>query len=197
MIGVEHPGPVAIILAAGFSRRMGFDKLARELGPTRGTLLAWAIRNCAGLTTIVVASRTLAESASVSDASVVVVNDEPARGMTHSLRLGVAHVARSCPFAVMLADTPLVGVSDIMRLDAARIGDGADVAFPQRGGVPGHPVVFGPSARDLLDGLPEGDSLRTLRGHPLLRTLAVAWSDDRPFVDIDDGAQFDRFSNQL
>jgi CTP:molybdopterin cytidylyltransferase MocA len=69
MIGVEYPGPAAIILAAGFSRRMGgFDKLARELGPTRGTLLAWEIRNCAGPTTIIVASRTLAESASILDA---------------------------------------------------------------------------------------------------------------------------------
>jgi len=56
--------------------RMGFDKLARELGPTRNTLLAWAISNWPVLRRSSW-PRTLAESASIADASIVVVNDEP------------------------------------------------------------------------------------------------------------------------
>jgi len=55
---------------------MGFDNLARELGPTRNTLLAWAISNWPVLRRSSW-PRTLAESASISDASIVVVNDEP------------------------------------------------------------------------------------------------------------------------
>lgn len=171
---------VCAVLAAGVSSRMGAQKL---LLPVAGrTLLERALDAAAAYPTIVVVSPTLA--ARVPPGRRVVVNDAPERGMSHSLALAAALVDDpAAALVVLLADTPGVDGELVDRMVAA-LGD-SDVAYPLRGGVPGHPVVFGPRARKAIAELPDGDTLRALRDDPRFRRTAVALTNDAPFVDVD------------
>jgi CTP:molybdopterin cytidylyltransferase MocA len=83
----------------------------------------------------------------------------------------------------LLVETPLVDAPLVERLVAAR-GD-ADVAYPIRLGVPGHPVVFGPRPRAHIAALSDGDTLRTLRADPRWRRVEYRIDDDGPFTDVD------------
>ncbi len=115
---------------------------------------------------------------------IIVANDAPQRGMSHSLALADAAIGfRDAALAVLLLDTPFVDAALVARVIAAR-GD-ADVAYPLRAGTPGHPVVFGPRAREAIASLPDGDTLRTLRDDSRWRRVTLAVTDDAPFRDID------------
>lgn len=110
-------------------------------------------------------------------------NDEPERGMSHSLLLANLAVEEDLPIAVLLGDKPLVRERLIETvLNAAR---GADVTHPQRDGEPGHPVVLSSRARRFIDRLPAGDTVRLLRAHRQLVARAVETPDEGAFFDID------------
>jgi molybdenum cofactor cytidylyltransferase len=173
-----------VILAAGASRRFGRQKL---LEPLDGRpLIAHALDAAAAWPVVVVASEAVAaEVASASRPDVRVVrNDEPDRGMTHSLRLADAAIPRDEPIAVLLADMPDCDAPAIARaIDAYDVA--VDVVIPRAGERLGHPVVFGPIARERIATLPEGDVLHRLRDDPTLRRRFVDVPDARAFVDID------------
>ena len=112
-----------------------------------------------------------------------IANDEPERGMAHSLRLANAVIPAEHAIAVLLADKPLVTAELIERVIAG-LGD-ADVAFPQRDGVPGHPVVFSPIARALIIALPDGDNIHLVRDNDFLERRALEIDDAGAYVDVD------------
>ncbi len=156
----------------------------KVLLPVAGaSLLARALAATAAYPRIVVASADVAAGLSPGPSLVVIVNDEPERGMTHSLRLADAAADPAAALAVVLADTPFVDADLVARVFEA-LGT-ADVAYPVRAGVPGHPVVFGPRPRRELAGLIDGDTLRTLRADPRWTRVELEIPDDRPFIDID------------
>jgi molybdenum cofactor cytidylyltransferase len=181
--------PVCAILAAGRSERMGVQKLLLPFGGT--TLLGRALDAAAELPTVVVATEPIALHVPSRANVRVVINDEPGRGMAHSLALANAALgAPESPLVVLLADTPLVSASLVLRVVAAR-GD-ADVAYPVRKGVGGHPVVFGPHVRAALETLSDGDTLRVLRGDPRWLRLEVPIDDEAPYADVDTPADLER-----
>ncbi len=170
------------ILAAGLSKRMGEPKLLLQLEGE--PLVRRAMAASRDFPIIVVVSRALAGSVTPAEGVTIVLNDEPERGMTHSLMLADRAASdRTIPLAVLLGDTPLVDAALVRRVVDA-LGD-ADVAYPVRGDVPGHPVVFGPRPRAAIATLPEGDTLRTLRSDARWRRVEVPIDDDRPFADVD------------
>jgi CTP:molybdopterin cytidylyltransferase MocA len=173
---------VCAILAAGTSSRMGQPKL---LLPVAGTpLIARALQAAAAFPRVLVASPELAARVPAEPGLTVIVNDAPARGMAHSLALADAVISdREAALVVLLGDTPLVDAALIERVVAAR-GD-ADVAYPVRAGVPGHPVVFGPRPRAAIAGLLDGDTLRDLRSDPRWTRVELPEAGDRPFTDVD------------
>jgi CTP:molybdopterin cytidylyltransferase MocA len=176
------PKALCAILAAGLSTRMGEPKLLLRV--EGDPLVKRAIDAAADFPIIIVASSVLAVGLRPTATVTIVVNDEPERGMTHSLMLADrAATDRTIPLAVLLGDTPLVDAALVRRIVGA-LGD-ADVAYPVRGGVPGHPVVFGPRPRAAIATLPEGDTLRTLRSDARWRRVEVPIDDDRPFADVD------------
>ena len=160
---------------------MGRQKL---LEPIDGRpMIRRAVDAAAGWPTVVVASAAVAEL--LRDAAVRIVrNDEPDRGMSHSLRLADAAIAPDEPIAVLLGDLPDCDARAIARVvdayDAA-----ADVVVPRVGTRLGHPVVFGPAARARIAALPDGDALHTLRDDPGLRRRIVDVADAAAFEDID------------
>jgi molybdenum cofactor cytidylyltransferase len=140
------------------------------------------IEACAGNHVVVVASPAIAEHLTHPDVHVI-VNDEPERGMAHSLRLANGVVPAEHAIAVVLADKPLLGSNLVTRM-FDELGD-ADVVFPERDGVPGHPVVFSPFARALIIGLPDGDSINLVRDNEILIRRPIPLDDDGAFVDVD------------
>jgi CTP:molybdopterin cytidylyltransferase MocA len=154
-------------------------------------LFASALAAGAAYPRAIVVSPALAPRVPRAPGLATIVNDEPDRGMTHSLRLANAALGESdAALVILLADTPLVDAALVDRVVAAR-GD-ADVAYPMRDGVPGHPVVFGPRARAAIAGLPDGDTLRTLRADPRWTRIEIVTDDDGPFADVDTPADLAR-----
>jgi molybdenum cofactor cytidylyltransferase len=161
---------------------MGAQKLLLPLGET--TLLERAFAASAGLPVVAVVAPALAALIPSRADLTVIVNGESERGMTHSLMLADAEIVdRDAVLVVLLADTPLVDGALVRRVLAER-GD-ADVAYPVRGGIGGHPVVFGPRARAAIASLKEGDTLRALRDDSRFRRVEVPVDDDAPFLDVD------------
>jgi CTP:molybdopterin cytidylyltransferase MocA len=161
---------------------MGEPKVLLRVGEQR--LVERALSAARDFRCVLVTSDAVAALVGPRPGLSILINDAPERGMTHSLALADGAIAdRSAAIAVLLADTPLVDAELVRRVIDAR-GD-ADVAYPIRDGIPGHPVVFGPRVRSAIAGLPDGDTLRQLRADNRWTRVEVVHEDDRPFTDVD------------
>lgn len=171
----------AVILAAGQSGRMGFPKLTI---PIEGIpMIARVIAACVNLPKVVVASPSLATTFTFPADVRILINEQPDLGMSHSLSLANSVIDPAHALLVLPADKPYISASLIASVLAAF--DGVDVVFPERDGIGGHPVIFGPRARAMLVDLPLGDTLQTIRDAPDLRRRIVPTTDRGAFLDID------------
>jgi len=180
-------GARAVILAAGTSSRIGRQKLLMAF---RGQpLIEYAIAAARRWNPIVVAGAQVGEYLAGRLDVVVLRNDEPNRGMSYSLALADRFLGADVAMIVLLGDKPLIG--DALIDTICRTAKDADVVYPVRGGEPGHPVWLSPLARELIAGLPRGDTLRLLRADPSLSSLAVETQEDGAFFDVDSMAAFE------
>jgi molybdenum cofactor cytidylyltransferase len=177
------PDPVCIVLAAGAARRFGGEKLLARLGD--GRLIDRALEACGDRRTIVVASPSVCAVLEASPRRTIVVNDAPERGMNRSLQLALQAVPADAPFIVLLADMPYVDRTLVNRVATEARASESDVCYPAVGGVPAHPVFFGPAVRALVDALGDGDGLRHVRDAPPLRRRQFPIDDARFAVDVD------------
>jgi CTP:molybdopterin cytidylyltransferase MocA len=132
---------------------------------------------------IVVVGAAVAEYLSGRSDVVLVRNNEPERGMSHSLALANRVVPNDVAMMVLLGDKPLVGRTLIETISSA--GCNADIVYPVRGEEPGHPVWISLRARHFIDDLPSGDTLRFLRTRPELTQVAIETADEGAFFDVD------------
>lgn len=140
---VSTTKPIAIILAAGLSRRMGRPK--SELAWGNGTLVTHVVRltrEHMGWVTVLVRSPFLAPLQGVVD----IVNPSPEKGIAESLRLGLEVVLNrhdSLPIAIFLADQPFVQARDTTEVWTALLQHPeAMAARPKYNGRIGHPVLI-------------------------------------------------------
>lgn len=183
--------PMYVVLAAGASRRMGFDKVVT---PFRGRSLLERVAAALGGRdrVVVVPSRRIAEATAAAPASHIVTNDEPGRGMTRSLHLGLERVATDRAFGVLLADMPAMSEATIAATEALLV-EGVDVAYPvDERGVAGHPVLFAAGARAIVEALSEGDTLRRARDDASLKRATWICTDRSAFLDLDEPADWER-----
>lgn len=171
-----------MILAGGASLRFGSAKLTARIGAR--SLLDRALDATRGFPVVVVAAPGLVTRVLPTGARTIVVNAQPQEGMSRSLQLAHALVAADRPIAVLLADMPFVDAAIVARVAAAYAGD-VDIVDPRIGGIPAHPVIFGPAARARIPMLPAGDSLRELRGGSGLRIRLVELEDLGAVLDVD------------
>lgn len=139
------PQVIALVLAAGSSRRFGSDKRAARLPDGQSLLaatLALAQRNFPEVA-VVLRSGDEAEALGVPSGVRVIRCADADLGMGHSLAAGVAALAeeRFRAIAVMLGDMPWIADASLRHL--AESADVDRIVFPLHDGQRGHPVLFG------------------------------------------------------
>jgi len=177
---MSERGVRAVILAAGTSSRVGRQKLLLSY---RGRpMIEYAIAAAQRWEPVVVCGAEVAAYLADRADVALVRNDEPERGMSYSLALAHRFLPSEATIVVLLGDKPHVSDELVTAIVEA---SGADIVFPARDGVPGHPVLLSPRARACVEGLPAGDTLRFLRADARLTSRHVEVTDEGAFFDVD------------
>lgn len=172
---------------------MGTQKL---LLPIRGKpMIEHVLDAASAYPTILVTSDAVAGAIASRSGLTIVINTEPHLGMAHSLALANDAAAGEAVLLVFLGDKPLVSADLAERIVQGAVSNAADVAFPERDGVGGHPVFFSRNARAKIGGT--GDSLRTIRDDASLRRLALPIEDNGAYADVDDPVSLSRAREQI
>jgi CTP:molybdopterin cytidylyltransferase MocA len=168
----------AVILAAGASTRFGSAKAAARIGSRSMVEVVADTAVAAGLSPVIVVAPSFL---ALPDTVEVVVNDAPERGMSRSLRLGIAAVPTDAEAAVvLLADQPTIDVAHLRALDGWR--GGTPIVVTRAGGVLGPPVLLERDAFAYVDGLTGDVGLRDLLRRGATEVTAV---DHEPLPDVD------------
>jgi molybdenum cofactor cytidylyltransferase len=168
-----------VVLAAGSSTRMGWNKLATPLAGV--PLIRRVVAALAALEPLVVTAPDAAAALGGLPGVTVLVTD-PTAGPGATLALADAALPPGS-IAVVAADLPFLDAERV-RAFVARVPPGVDLAYPVVAGTPGHPVVWSPAARARIAGL-DGAPGMSLRGNPTLRVLALEESDEAYVSDVD------------
>ena len=168
----------AVILGAGLGRRFGGPKAAAQLHGR--TLLAHVVdvARQAGLDPVIAVIPT----ATPVPADVTpIVNPDPERGLSSSLRLGIGAVPRGQAALVLLVDQPTVAPASISAVLTAR--GARPILAAQAGGRLAPPVLLEPEAFPVVAGLTGDIGLREVfRQNPEL-VQAVPVTAHAPDVD--------------
>jgi molybdenum cofactor cytidylyltransferase len=188
-----------ILLAAGYSKRFGSNKLLQALpagSPQAGTPIALAsarhFLDALPDSIAVVRPRAQKLARILRDAGCnTVVCKNAGEGMGTSLAAGVRATLDASGWIVALADMPFIS-PDTIRTVAKALQDGASIAAPSFRGKRGHPVGFARRFYEELSSLRGEDGARQfLKQHPDWVTL---FEVDDPGVlrDIDRPSDLER-----
>jgi CTP:molybdopterin cytidylyltransferase MocA len=170
-----------IVLAAGSSLRMGWDKL---IAPFEGVPLARrVVAGLADLRPIVVAAPPVAAVLGRLH-GIQLILTEPTAGPSVTLALANAAVPPDLALAVVACDLPFLD-APLMRAFLERVPAEADLAYPVVAGTPGHPVVWSPKARARIAALRADEAPARVRRDPALRVIELVEADDGYVFDVD------------
>jgi len=185
----------AILLAAGYSRRMGGEN--KLLKPLYGRPLishVLATVSGLGLAQVVAVLGDSAESvAPLLPASATVIrNSRAAEGMGASLAAGAAALDPSLDGAfIVLADMPFVTREDYEKLAAAFVAQSREaICIPLHDGRRGHPVLFPALAFPGLAASHGDSGARRLFADPAFSIDEVPGCSPGVLTDFDDPAAF-------
>lgn len=197
---------VAIVPAAGASRRMGRPKLLLPLGA--GTVVGGVVdalhAGGAGEVVLVVAPGDEELAAWARDqALTLAVNPRPADGMLSTIRAGLAALGGSAalaaagrPLLVTPADLPALSPATVRAVLAA-LTAGAPLAVPLHRGRRGHPLGIAPPLLPEIDRLDLRLGLRQLLDRHAAAVLEVPVDDRGAVHDIDTPEDYARLVDAL
>lgn len=178
---------VGILLAAGFSRRFGANKLLQLVAP--GTRMA--VRSCTTLRdelerVVAVVRPDQAELATLlaESGAEVIVFPEAERGMGASIAHGVRASPPAGAWLVALADMPWIKPETVRRVTQA-LELGAPLVIPVHEGRRGHPVGFGAGFRDELCALQGDQGARSILDRHARQLLLLPCDDPGIHRDVD------------
>lgn len=192
MAAVPHvPRIVAIVLAAGQSRRMGArNKLTADVdGVPMVRHAVNAARQSGARETIVVTGHERdSVSAALAGADVRMVHNEAyGKGLSTSLRQGLAAVPENIDgIVVLLGDMPRIRASHIDHLIAAfNPLEGRAICVPTFQGKRGNPVLFAATLKAELQDIGGDVGARHVIGQHEDLVAEVPMPDDAIFLDVD------------
>ncbi|MBE3134474.1 MAG: nucleotidyltransferase family protein [Acidobacteria bacterium] len=195
-----------VILAAGYSVRMGEPKALLRIGPSGPTFLLQVVGTLrrAGLDTIVVVVGVHGEQIRAAVATVtppveVAVNEDPSRGQLSSLITALDLADRPEVEAVLVTpvDQPLISVETVTEVIAAYQRTRAPIVRPAHGARHGHPVIFDRSVFDELRRADLSAGARSvIRAHEAA-AIDVPVDDEGAFTDIDTRDDYERLCGSL
>ncbi len=177
----------AIVLAAGLSRRMGYEKLLLPLGGR--PLFTHCLQSLAGLplqgVTLVYASEEVAQAAAEYGVALQ-HNPHPEHGHAASVVLGLGAAPAADGYLFLQADQPFVSSAVLGGMLQAFTATPQRIVAAALNGKPCSPVLFPHSLRGELLALQagEGGGRAVLRRHPELVTL-FALPHPAQALDID------------
>jgi molybdenum cofactor cytidylyltransferase len=183
----------AIVMASGYSKRMGENKLLIEF---RGKpIIKWvleALKNSKVDRTIVVTRGETILGMGREYGFDVVENNEASEGISASIRLGVEHAGDSDGYLFVAADQPFLSSELIDTLVDHFIKCPKCIVVPSYEGRRGNPVLFPSDLRaDFLNlrGDTGGKAVISLNR---ARVESVEIEDEMVLVDIDTREEFER-----
>ena len=197
----ERAGPIAgVVLAAGSSVRMGRNKLLLELEGETVIRRAVSRAIAADLDPVVVVLGFDLERTKEGLSGLqyqAVINAEPARGINHSVRLGIEAVPQdACAAVVLLADMPFVTSDMIDALVRRYRESGAPLVISRYGDINAPPMLHDRSLFAEFQG-PDGEGcgrhiVRRHRGE----AVEVEWPASA-LADIDAPNDYDSVRSRL
>ena len=190
--GVTGRGVVIVLLAAGFGRRFGGDKLSARLpdGRTVGEASLALARNA--WPDVVCVARPGTVMAQVAGAAGVPVIECPEAidGMGHSLAAGVRATAHAAGWVIALADMPFLSPATI-RAVAEAVAAGQGLVAPTHQGERGHPVGFGAALGAELAAVHGDEGARTVLSRHRERLVLLPVDDAGILRDVDRPSDLD------
>jgi molybdenum cofactor cytidylyltransferase len=178
----------AIVLAAGYSSRMGGLKPLLDLGGR--TLLQRAVGafTAVGIDDVIVVTGHRGEEVGAAAEELgarAVANPRYDDGMYTSVQAGVAALESSRRFFLLPVDCPLVRPETVGRLARASFSADSDVVVPVRRGVTGHPPLLAAVLHDEIGAADPPGGLRELLAEHAGRTALVDVADPGVTMDAD------------
>ena len=180
-----------MILASGFSKRMGCNKLLLSVdGKAMIAHVFDSVRQAGfGQTVVVTGYNEIAQMAVQNDFAVI-KNEHPELGQSHSVVLGVQKMLQSAGWMFFNGDMPWLQADTIDKL--LQYADAAHIVVPRYGDHPGQPVYFPAAFKDELLALTGDHGGRTIiRSHPE-QVCYVTIDHIRQGVDIDTPESYEK-----
>ncbi len=176
----------AILLAAGFARRFGSQKLLARLPDGQYVVEAAARNLLAGAGCVIAVTGQDEQLMRVLDACgcQVVVNARAEEGMGASIAAGVRAAADAAGWLVAPGDMPWIHPDTIARVRAALDRD-AGIVIPTFDGRRGHPVAFAGEFAAELAALKGDSGARSVVAAHALRLKLLPVDDAGVLADID------------
>lgn len=184
------PNIAAIILAAGLSRRMGSNKLLKDLGgrPLVSHAVSAALASQARPVLLVTGHQAERVRAAVTDGPITFVHaDDYSAGLSASLKAGLQALPADVDgFAVILGDMPRVTAAHIDRLIAAYSpADGRTICVATHRGRRGNPVLWDRRYIEEMLSLTGDAGARSLLTNHAEQLCEVEMPDAGVLLDVD------------
>jgi len=199
---MSSPETVAVLPAAGGSRRMGRPKLLLPLdgGPLVARLVNALLGGGVGEIVLVTAPDDLDLQGWARRAGIAsTVNPDPSQGMLSSVRAGIAALGggaalarRGAVLLVSPADLPELQAETVLHLLRRMRESGAPLAVPVYLGRRGHPMAIAPALIPEIATLDSEVGLRELRDRHAAELLEVEVGDPGVVEDIDTPEDYER-----